>query len=111
MRAVSIERRVNMLRELAGNRVYVVAMIIAFGSNIPRVQAEGSETRKRDDISVMIAARAAELDSRIQQRMQDRLRKEQEQNLIFEVCLGDQDELVCLPCGIDLERPVAALGE
>lgn len=100
-----------MLRELAGKRVYAVALVMAVGCNIPRVQAEGSETWKRDDISVMIAARSAELEARIRLRMQDRLRRQQERDLVIEVYSEDQDELADWSCGIDFKRPVAALGE
>lgn len=100
-----------MLRELAGKRVYAVALVMAVVCNIPRVQAEGEETRKRDVLSGMIAARAAELDARIQQRMQYRLRRQLKRDLVIEAYMEARDDLNELPCGIDFERPVATLGK
>lgn len=100
-----------MLRKLAGKRVYAVTLVMAVVCNIPWVQAEGEATRERDVLSGMIAARTAELNARIQQRMQDRLRRQLKRDLIIDAYMEARVELAELPCGIDFERPVAALGE
>jgi hypothetical protein len=100
-----------MLRELAQKRVFTLALMMALGGNVPRAQADGGEALKHNDLSGIIAARAVELETRIQQRMQDRLQRQLEGDRVNLAKMRDRDDLAEMSCGIDFEQPVAALGE